>query len=102
MIVASSAGTTDLKIVSNQVTGYPNSNADFWSAQQYGPDSEAWVTVAAKPTVDFDTVFLNLRLQNAATSTASGYQAYFYNRAGTDQYQLGRRDNGTFVGLAPP
>src|SRR5206468_3154200 len=74
MIVSSTSGSSNLLISSQQVTGTSGSNADFFNPQAYGPDSEVWVTVAAKPAVDLDPVVLGLRFQNPALSTASGYQ----------------------------
>ena len=72
-----------LHIVGNQVTGFSGASADYWNASTFGPDSEAWVTVAVKPTANLDTVTLGLRFQNPGLATASGYEASFINRTRT-------------------
>jgi hypothetical protein len=53
-----------------------------------------WVTVAAKPAADLEMVALGLRFQNPGAATGSGYQVYFQNRTGTDQYGIYKRVNG--------
>jgi hypothetical protein len=96
MMVSSTSPTNDLFITNHQVTGRPNSNADYWNPQPYGPNSEVWVTVAVKPNVDQDPVVLGLRFQNPGAATASGYQAFYIFRTGQpDQYKIIRRTNGT-------
>jgi hypothetical protein len=96
MIVSSTSPTNDFFITNHQVTGRPNSNADYWNPQAYGPNSEVWVTVAVKPNVDQDPVVLGLRFQNPGAATASGYQAFYIFRTGRpDQYKITRRTNGT-------
>jgi len=100
LIVSSTAASNDFHITSNRITGISGSNADYWNVQQFGPNAEVWVTVAVKPSADQDTVALGLRFQNPNLSTANGYQGYFYNRTGTDTYQIGKRTNGSFSALA--
>jgi hypothetical protein len=96
MVVSSSSSTNDLYVVNQQVTGKAGSNADYWNPQTYGPNSEVWVTVAAKPNVDLDPVVLGLRFQNPGASNASGYQAYYiYRSSQPDQYKIVVRTNGT-------
>jgi hypothetical protein len=96
MIVSSTSLTNDFFITNHQITGRPNSNADYWNPQTYGPNSEVWVTVAVKPNVDLDPVVLGLRFQNPGAATASGYQAYYIFRTSQpDQYRIIRRTNGT-------
>jgi hypothetical protein len=96
MVVSSSSPTNDLFVTGQQVTGKPGSNADYWNPQAYGPNSEIWVTVAAKPNVDLDPVVLGLRFQNPGAANASGYQAYYIYRAKQlDQYKIICRVNGT-------
>jgi hypothetical protein len=73
--------------------------SDFWNVQQFGPDSEVWVTVAAKPAGDLEMVALGLRFQNPDLTTGSGYQAYFQNRTGIDQYGIYKRVNGSLAVL---
>jgi uncharacterized protein YmfQ (DUF2313 family) len=98
--VSSTVATNDLHILTNQLAGYTNSNADYWNVQPFAADSEAYITVAAKPTNAGDGIGLGLRFQNPGTKTANGYQAYFYNQTGTDTYQIGKRVNGAFTSLA--
>jgi hypothetical protein len=96
MVVSSTGPTNDLFITNHQVTGRAGSNADYWNPQTYGPNSEVWVTVAAKPTLDQDPVVLGLRFQNPGAANASGYQAYYVFRSGqADQYRIISRLNGT-------
>ncbi len=96
MVVSSTGPTNDLFITNHQVTGRTGSNADYWNPQTYGPNSEVWVTVAAKPTLDQDPVVLGLRFQNPGAANASGYQAYYIFRSGqADQYRIISRINGT-------
>ncbi|MCA1682490.1 MAG: hypothetical protein LC685_00570, partial [Actinobacteria bacterium] len=95
MPVSSSSSTNDLYITGGQVTGYAGSNGDYWNPQSYGPNSEVWVTVARKPTVDNDPVVLGLRFQNPGLSTASGYQAYYvYHSGQPDSWRISVRVNG--------
>jgi len=98
MLVAN-VGTNDFQITGGQVTAMVGTTSDYWSVQQFGPDSEAWVTVAVKPAADGEMVALDLRLQNPGLSTGNGYQGYFYNRTGTDQYQIYKRVSGSPVSL---
>ncbi len=101
MVVSSTSSSSNLYITNQQATGKPGSNADFWNPQAYGPNSEVWVTVAVKPTLDQDPVVLGLRFQNPEASTASGYQAYYVYRSNqADQYKLVRRTNGVSTTLA--
>jgi hypothetical protein len=96
MVVSSTSSNNDLFITNQQVTGRSGSNADYWNQQAYGPNSEAWVTVASKPTVDLDPVVLGLRFQNPGGSNASGYQGYYiYRSSQADQYRIISRSNGT-------
>jgi hypothetical protein len=96
MVVSSTSSTNDLFLTGQQMTGKPGSNADYWNPQAYGPDSEVWLTVTAKPTVDLDPVVLGLRFQNPGAANASGYQAYYiYRSKQADQYKIIARVNGT-------
>ncbi len=97
---AGSAGAANnLLISSQQVTGMSGgSNGDYWNVQQYGPDSEAWITVVAKPTTDSSVVALFVRLQNPGISSSSGYQAiYTFHSSGADQYKILTRTNGAIA-----
>jgi hypothetical protein len=92
------AGSNEFQIVGGQVAAMTGTTSDFWNVQQFGPDSEVWVTVAAKPSVDLDMVALGVRFQNPGAATgSSGYQAYFQNRTGVDQYGIYKRVNGSLV-----
>jgi hypothetical protein len=96
MLVSSSSSTNNLFITKDQVTGDAGTNADYWNPQAYGPNSEVWVTVVAKPTVDLDPVVLGLRFLNPGAANASGYQAYYiYRSKQADQYKIISRVNGT-------
>src|ERR1700722_2337114 len=96
MTVSSSSATNNLFITKGEVTGDAGTNADYWNPQEFGPNSEVWVTVAAKPTVDQDPVVLGLRFLNPAAANASGYQAYYmYRSKQADQYKIISRVNGT-------
>jgi hypothetical protein len=96
MIVSSSSSTNNLFITKGQVTGDAGTNADYWNPQEFGPNSEVWVTVATKPTVDQDPVVLGLRFLNPGAANASGYQAYYMFRSKqADQYKIISRVNGT-------
>jgi hypothetical protein len=96
MVVSSSGSTNDLYITNQQITGRSGSNADFWNPSVYGPNSEVWVTVAVKPSIDLDPVVLGLRFQNPGAANASGYQAYYIRRSSQpDQYKIIVRINGT-------
>jgi hypothetical protein len=91
-----SAGASSNLFISGQQVAAPTGNAAaYWNASKFGPDSEVWVTVAAKPAGDLEPVVLGLREQNANTTSVTGYLGYFINRsAGTDQYKITVRTNG--------
>ena len=96
-VIASTNATSDLAISGQQATGLVNANAaDYWNPQTFGPNSEAWITVVARPTVDQDSVSLGLRIQSpGSASTAGGYQAYYISRTTPpDQYKIVLRPIG--------
>jgi hypothetical protein len=96
MAVSSTTTSNNLLITGQQITGMSGSNGDYWNPQTYGPNSEVWLTVVTKPTVDQDPVVLGLRFQNPGLQTASGYQAYYIYRATPpDQYRIIVRTNGS-------
>ncbi len=81
--------TNNLFITANQVTGPSGESADYWNAQQFAANSEAYVTVAAKPTVNLDPVCIGIRYQSPDLTTSSGYRAMFANvTTGADQYKI--------------
>ena len=45
----STAAANNLFVTNQAVAGLAGGNADYWNAQQFGPNSEAWITVVAKP-----------------------------------------------------
>ncbi len=95
MAVSSSSASNNLFITGGKITSPSGSSGDYWNPQAYGPNSEDWITVATKPSVDQDPVVLGLRFQNPALSTASGYQAYYIFRSSVpDQYKITVRTNG--------
>ena len=90
----SSPSTNNLTISAQQVTSPTGESGDYWNTP-YGPNSEVWATVAAKPTANNDLVTLGLRYQSPGSATSSGYQAAFINvSSGTDQYKIWLRTNG--------
>ncbi len=101
-VIASSSATSDLAINGQRATGVVNANgADFWNPKTFGPDSEAWVTVAVRPTVDQDSISLGVRIQGpTAAATAGGYQAYYvYRSKPPDQYKIMLRPIGQAGGV---
>jgi hypothetical protein len=89
MLSGSSSASNNLFITNHQLTGKTGANADYWNPATFGPNSEAWITVAVKPNVDKDSVVLGLRLQNPTLSTLTGYQAdYVYRSGQPDQYSI--------------
>jgi hypothetical protein len=91
----SSGAANDLFITSDQITGDPGTDADYYNVQPFGANSEVYVTVATKPTTDLDSVALSLRYQNPSLATSSGYQAMFiYESGGLDQYRIVLRSSG--------
>ena len=95
-------GLTSLSVVGQQVTAIANGvTGDFWNVQQFGPDSEVFVTVATRSPVLGDQFALALRMSSPASSSANGYQAYWYSGgAGVDQFKLFKRVSGVLVQLA--
>ena len=91
----SSGASNDLFISGQQITGRAGADADYFNMQPFAADSEVYVTVVAKPSVNLDIVALLLRYQNPSLTTSSGYQAWFINENGaTDQYRIVLRTNG--------
>ncbi|MDQ6605584.1 MAG: hypothetical protein M3Z06_03455, partial [Actinomycetota bacterium] len=96
-VIASTSATSNLGLMGQQATGTSNANgADYWNPQTFGPNSEAWITVTARPTVDQDSLSLGLRIQNpGSASTSGGYQAYYiYHRTSSSQYRIVLRASG--------
>ncbi len=96
-VIAATNATSDIAITGQQGTGVTNANAaDYWNPQTFGPNSEDWITITARPSVDQDSVSLGLRIQNPASATTSGgYQAYYiYRSTPPDQYKIVLRPIG--------
>jgi hypothetical protein len=95
MPVFSTSPTNDLYITQHEVTSPAGVSADYYNAQQFGPASEVYVTVATKPSGADDTVGLMLRYRNPGLASSSGYEAIFLNiNGGLDQYRIMLRSNG--------
>ncbi|MEP7053770.1 MAG: N,N-dimethylformamidase beta subunit family domain-containing protein [Actinomycetota bacterium] len=66
--------TANLVVSGNRVTAVVGGTANFWNAAAYGPDSEAYATVAALPTGDGYFYGLLVRIQNGTSqATRGGY-----------------------------
>ena len=90
---------SNLFITNQQITGVTGESADYWNTQPYGPNSEVYVTIAVKPTVNLDPVFLGLRYQSPGLTTSSGYRAAFiYSSTGLDQYKIYYQPGGSSGG----
>jgi hypothetical protein len=87
-------GLNNLQLVSNQVNTPSGSANCYWSASSFGPDTETYVKVAAKPTANGLCVALAARISGAGGSI-SGYWGEFCTQSGTDTWDLYRFDNGT-------
>jgi hypothetical protein len=95
MPVFASSSTGNLFISSQQAAGPTGSSADNWNPQAFGPNSEVYMTVVTKPSLNMDTLSLLLRYQNPGSSTATGYQALFTNETGApDVYKILLRAGG--------
>lgn len=80
---------------SNQATGQAGTayGESYWSAANYGPDCEAYVSIPTMPATD-DEVALGLRIQNVGTGTATGYYVELNRLAGTDSVIVYRVTSG--------
>lgn len=91
----STSASNNLFITAQAVTSPAGGSADYWNAQPFGPNSEAWITIVTKPTVNGDPVYLGLRYRTPGQANSGGYQAGFLNATtGLDQYRI-RRTSGT-------
>ena len=88
-------GSSGIVYSSNQATGQAGTayGESYWSAANYGPDCEAYVSIPTMPATD-DEVALGLRIQNAGTGTATGYYVEFTRLAGTDTVFVYRVTSG--------
>lgn len=68
-------GNGGMKVVSNQVGGDTNSGCDaYYNVATYGPDSEAYITLAVKPATTAEFWWLSLRLATPGTAGVDGYE----------------------------
>jgi parallel beta-helix repeat protein len=104
---ASWANTTglsgSLQVTSNQAAGSSASpaagtNAAYWNVTTFGPEAEAFVTVATKPGTN-QGVAVAVRLREVGTVNVDGYRCLFVTRSGTDEFLIQRVDNGTTTTL---
>lgn len=84
-----------LQIVTNQVTSV-GATGSAYTGTSYGPDAEAFCTVAVKPT-NTNAINLALRLVTPNTASWKGYWLSVKAQAGTDTWEIYRVDNGTFT-----
>lgn len=92
---------TNIQVVLSRAKGTSASQkfAAYRSAA-YGPNQEAYVTIAQKPAGENKSVvWLDLRLQEAGTSGVDGYELELRNKSGTDTVEVFRITNGTFINL---
>jgi fibronectin type 3 domain-containing protein len=86
-------------VTSNQLACSKTTTCTAWrNVTQYGPDTEAWATIATLPGAG-NAVRLYARVQSPGTSGADGYVLFFSQASGTDQVALYRLDNGVLTSL---
>jgi Fibronectin type III domain len=96
----SSSSEKGLVVSSNQVACTITTTATAWrSVGAYGPDSEAWVTIATLPGVG-NAVRVYARLQAPGSAAVDGYMVRFQQQSGTDQVFIDRLDNAAVTTLA--
>ena len=73
----------------------------YWNVSTFGPDAEAFVTIATIPTTDGDSIRLGIRLAQPGATTVDGYLAMWQwiAGAGADRVRLFRLDNGAATEL---
>jgi VPS62-like protein len=86
-----------LRVVSNELAAASLTDT-AWRNDQYGPDQEAWVTIAVKPGGG-NAVRVYARLQAPGTSGYDGYMLRYQQNAGIDQVFVERIDNSAIVTL---
>lgn len=98
-IAISGENGATLRVISNQLGMSSAAASDaFWNASTFGPDVEAFVTVATLSSSN-NGCELYARLTGTG-ATATGYLIYYERQAGTDIFQVYRLDAGaTFVQL---
>lgn len=102
------SGTYDMGISSNQAYN-PDAqwNRLYYNAAQYGPDCEAYLTLATlHPQNATFSLFIRLKDATPDTATFDGYRlmVYRYDNAGTDtmQFRLARIDNSAVTQISSP
>ncbi len=90
-------------VVGNQCehTGALNDySTAHWNVSTFGPDSECYVTVVAKPTNNDDELGVGCRMANIGAGTTDGYMMTpRVKSAATDEFRLFRFDNGVSTQL---
>lgn len=90
------SGNDGYKVVSNQATPNTVACSDYWNAATFGPDTEAYVTVASSADGDYTELFVRL-----APVGPNGYLARFRRADANPGYTnfIYRCDSGSFTQL---
>lgn len=98
---SAAAGSNNLKILTNQMAEVTSSGNGYIITPTYGPDTELYVDVPTLPGVG-QYVALFVRMQNAGTTTYSGYFFIVTQVTGTnnDTWVVKRVNSGTITTLA--
>jgi hypothetical protein len=92
------ATATAMTVNSNQATPENASYGEvYWNPSTFGPDSEAYGTVAVLPHEGGD-MGLSICVQSPDTTGADGYRLIYKRLAGTDTVEIRRVDNGNNPG----
>lgn len=89
-----------LRIQGNQGTAGSNTySGSWWNAAQFGPDVEAGMTLATRPTPNnrYSAVFL--RVASPGTSGVDGYQVWCEKLSGTDTVAVERITNQSYTSV---
>jgi hypothetical protein len=87
-------------ISSSQVTGVATSyNSIFWNSAAFGPNCEAYITVATKPSNGTDYPEMYARLKDFTSTTTDGYAVYGGLGGATQTWIMARYDNGAATQL---
>jgi len=87
------------RVVSNQCAEYNVGAGDYyswWNVQTFGPDCEAYLTVATKPAL-FGYVGVGVRATTPGVNTCDGYEIEWRTLSGTDEMYLYRVDNRVYT-----
>jgi len=96
------SGIAQLRRVSNQIA--PNASAfggSYIDLSQYGPDCEAYATIAALQAIDTIDGYLYVRAQNVGTTSLDGYIVMLFRSSGVndDGLQLAVETDGADTAL---